>query len=350
MPLSNVQLANIVDKAKLSRYSAGLKLWVKGKFTALDNKIGTLPIKTPAAEGQDAVYYASAIEYIDALIANQNAAGAVTVSEVNTGLADGILKAYKIYQGGEEDGNLIGTINIPKDLVVTKGSCVKGTWDGDTFTESVEGTGHAIKLEIANQTAPVYVNTLDLVDIYTAQQNATQIQLTVGEDNVISAVVVAKSITNTELSDAVNLSLGKADTALQSISGETGEGALLSVGAKGEGETTQAISATKKLQDAVVLAEGSVQSVAEGTSVETYVKLTVSGTDETEITIDDTDLNNKIGAQYVPGETPTAASGLYNEIQGATTATVKDCEDALAAFSIITDDDIDAIIADLDAE
>ena len=70
-----------------------------------------------------------------------------------------VLKKYTLYQNNEK----IGEIDIPKDLVVTSGSVVKGTWSGNVFTESESGNGTALKLVIANQTEPVYINTLDLV-------------------------------------------------------------------------------------------------------------------------------------------------------------------------------------------
>lgn len=70
-----------------------------------------------------------------------------------------VLKKYTLTQNGET----IGDIDIPKDLVVTSGSVVKGTWSGNVFTEVESGNGTALKLVIANQTEPVYINTLDLV-------------------------------------------------------------------------------------------------------------------------------------------------------------------------------------------
>ena len=70
-----------------------------------------------------------------------------------------VLKKYTLYQNGEE----IGGIDIPKELVVTSGSVVKGTWSGNVFTEVESGNGTALKLVIANQKVPVYINTLDLV-------------------------------------------------------------------------------------------------------------------------------------------------------------------------------------------
>ena len=76
----------------------------------------------------------------------------------------GYLKTYILSQGISE----IGRIDIPKDLVVTSGSLVHGTWTDDTFTEDLEGPDTALKLIIANQEEPVYINTKDLVDYYTA--------------------------------------------------------------------------------------------------------------------------------------------------------------------------------------
>lgn len=44
---------------------------------------------------------------------------------------------------------------------------MNGTWSGDTFTEGASGTDKALKLTIANQTAPVYINPTDFIDVYT---------------------------------------------------------------------------------------------------------------------------------------------------------------------------------------
>lgn len=139
---------------------------------------------------------------------------------------------YTIKQGR----TVVGTITIPKDMVVSKGSVVKGTWSGDTFTESTSGTGTAIKLEIANGDT-LYINAATLVDVYTAQQDAAEIQLAVSASNVISATIVngavseakiaanavttAKikdgNVTKAKLESSVQTSLGKADTSIQSI-------------------------------------------------------------------------------------------------------------------------------------
>lgn len=88
-----------------------------------------------------------------------------------------VLKTYTIKQGGSN----VGTIDIPKDLVVTSGSVVKGNWVSGSFTESASGTGTALKLVIANQSNPVYINTLDLVKDHTAGNG-----INISDTNVVS--------------------------------------------------------------------------------------------------------------------------------------------------------------------
>ena len=88
--------------------------------------------------------------------------GKVTVEEI--GGSGNVLKTYVVKQDNKE----VGTIDIPKDLVVTSGSVVKGTWNENVFTEAQDGNGTALKLVIANQDTPVYINTLDLVKDHTS--------------------------------------------------------------------------------------------------------------------------------------------------------------------------------------
>ena len=76
-------------------------------------------------------------------------------------------KVYTLKQGGTE----IGTINIPKDIVIKEGKLVYGEWDGNDFHENTQETHYgdepAIKLVLNNDDV-IYINAEDLVDIYTA--------------------------------------------------------------------------------------------------------------------------------------------------------------------------------------
>lgn len=104
---------------------------------------------------------------------------AVTLQKDASGLV------YTLSQGG----TTIGTINIPKDMVVNDGSVVKGTFAGDgSFTESSTGKDVALKLIIANSNKPVYINVKDLVSIYTGGTTA-DITVTVSDTGEITATL-----------------------------------------------------------------------------------------------------------------------------------------------------------------
>lgn len=130
----------------------------------------------------------------------------VTITEA-AGSGD-ILKTYTFTQNGKA----IGTINLAKELVVTGGDIVV-----------IDGVKN-LQLTIANQTAPVNIPVNELVDVYTAQKNATQVQVAISNTNEISATVVAGSVTATELAaNAVttekiadkNVTIGKLSDTLQ---------------------------------------------------------------------------------------------------------------------------------------
>lgn len=92
-----------------------------------------------------------------------------------------VLKRYVFYQGRDAQdptnnpGIVVGTIDIPKDLVVTSGEIVIG--DGNNGTILNE---QYLKLNIGNG-EPVYIAVKDLVDVYTSGA-----YITVGDDNTIS--------------------------------------------------------------------------------------------------------------------------------------------------------------------
>ncbi len=193
----------------------------------------------------------------------------VVVDSSTSGLDAGILKRYTIKQGASDSQTVVGTIDIPKDLVVTSGSVVTGTWSNDTFTEG-SGTGKAVKLTIANQTAPVYINVADLVDVYTAQQNATQVQLAISNTNEISATIKNGAVSTEKLDSSVQTALGKANSALQKadITEGTGNGTI-----KVDGTD---VSVHGLGSAAYLNATSLVQTVTEGTGNGT---IKVNGTD-----------------------------------------------------------------------
>lgn len=157
---------------------------VKDSADAINAKIGTLADLDTTAK-------ADLVGAINEVLQSVEAGGTGSVVTMTTDTTtDGYLKTYTFKQGNTE----IGKVDIPKDLVIQSGEIVVDP-DGQT-------AGTYLKLTIANQTNPVYINVADLVDAYTAQASATQVQLVISDTNEISATIVAKSIGTNELADA----------------------------------------------------------------------------------------------------------------------------------------------------
>ena len=169
------------DKQKLGGIEAGAQKHIAPTADEVKNALGYTPANTT-----DLVDY--------------------TVTVTENGASGNTLKSYVLKQ----KGSTIGTINIPKDLVVSSGSVVVGNWLNGVFTENASGTGKAVKLVIANQEDPIYINVQDLVDVYTAAKGATEIQLAISSTNEISATLV-KSVRD------------KIDNAIQKVGGATGK-------------------------------------------------------------------------------------------------------------------------------
>lgn len=215
-------------------------------------------------------------------LAGQSAGGVasktVYITETAGGSGAAYSKRYGIYQGSEGStsspvvAEKLADIDIPKDMVVEAGEVVdivydnghlyEGSTSGTDVTEEIKGAGGTatsadagkyIKLTIANSSGDhLWIAAKDLVDTYTAQQNATQVQLAIDGNNVISATIVAGSVGATELaSDAVTT-------------------AKIDDEAVTEGKLSQAVQA--KLN-----ASAGVTAVAEGTTNGT-ISVTTDGT------------------------------------------------------------------------
>ena len=156
----------------------------KSEVEAINTKVGDIT-KLNTTSKTDVV---KAINEVKAAMSAGGDAGVVTIESDTT--TAGALKSYTVKQGG----TVIGVIDIPKDMVVTEGSVVVDP-DG-------QEAGTYIKLVIANQEPPLYINVGKLVDIYTVKNNATQIQLAIDPaTREISATIVAGSIGTTEIAD-----------------------------------------------------------------------------------------------------------------------------------------------------
>ena len=185
--VSDIANANKTAVEKLNgdeSTDGSVKKQIKDAVDVVEGKIGTLANLNTTAK-TDLV---NAINEVRSAVEVGGTGSQVTIDTSTT--TDGYLKTYTFKQGNTE----IGKVDIPKDLVIQSGEIVVDP-DGQT-------AGTYLKLTIANQTNPVFINVADLVDAYTAQASATQVQLTISGTNEISATIVAKSVGTNELADA----------------------------------------------------------------------------------------------------------------------------------------------------
>ena len=152
-------------------------------------------------------------------------AGNVTVEKLDTATA-GYLASYVVKQGGSQVG---ATIDIPKDFLVksaTTGKATsvdvapggklhgKGFAEGDTYLDFVINTKTSDGTD-----EHMYVNASALVDVYTGNDGTT-VNVTVGNDNVISAEVKDGSLSETKLDDALKTKLSNLRADVDTISSD----------------------------------------------------------------------------------------------------------------------------------
>lgn len=155
-------------------------LATKAEVEAVDAKIGTIS----DLETTNKTDLVVAINEVRNAVSAGGTEAAVTMDTNTT--TEGALKSYTFKQGT----NTIGVVDIPKDLVVTEGSVVVNP-DGQD-----EGT--YIKLVIANQEEPLYVNVGSLVDLYTAEEAAGQVQLYIDNTTRVISATLAKNAVDTD--------------------------------------------------------------------------------------------------------------------------------------------------------
>ena len=204
---------------------------------------------------------------VEKALAEVKGSSIVTLS--STTPSDGtssVLKKYTLYQNGEE----IGGIDIPKELVVTSGSVVKGTWSGNVFTESESGNGTALKLVIANQTAPVYINTLDLVKDHVGVSG-----ISISDTNEISIKIASGNENDFLKLDAEGLKLVGVDAAIKksktAVEKKSGD-AHITVESREDtdGHIVYTIGSDNIASADSITAETATRKVIEGQSGDTY--------------------------------------------------------------------------------
>lgn len=265
-------------KSEVSALAGGETGGISEMIKAVTGDLTTL---TTEAKGT----IVAAINELNTVISTNKKIAIVKISSEKT--TTGMLKSYTFTQGDEQ----IGVIDIPKDMVIKSGEVVTNPEGQDP--------GTYIVLTLANaEEDKIYVNVGTLVDLYTAKPKATKIQLSIDTaTREISADIVADSITATDLAtnavttakitdknvtkaklaDAVQSSLNKADTAIQSIAESTVNGNILvdSKEVKVHGLGTAAYTASGAYDAAG--SANAVKTAIIGTSEDTSTANTIQG-------------------------------------------------------------------------
>ena len=200
--MADVEAKNYATKTEAQGYADAKDAAIadaKKAGTDAMAKIGVIP---------DGATATTAIGYVDEKIAAIPAQVDYSVT-CDTSTPAGVAKRYVLSQ----KGSAIATIDIPSDMVVKSGTVETkseaGVW-------GVAGT--YLVLTLANATSDkVYINVSDLIEYVTGATAADGIITTsVDANHVLTATIGDGTITKAKLAAAVQTSLGKADTALQS--------------------------------------------------------------------------------------------------------------------------------------
>ena len=177
-----------------------------------------------------------------------------------------------VYHLTKDGANIGAAINIPKDMVVQSG--IVKTFESGELPEGVTTPGTYIVLTLANATSDkLYIKVDDLIEYVTGgsgENDAIQINVT-SDTHKVSASVKDGSLTLAMLSSAVQASLNKADSAVQSVAEGTANGTISVDGAN---------VAVHGLQDGAYATVKSLNDTAQGYA--TAVKTELIGTDTDE--------------------------------------------------------------------
>ena len=231
--------------------------------------------------------------------------------------SEGMLKSYKLQKDGKDIAGS-ALIDIPKDLVVSSGSVVE-LEDGKIPEDAPKGTtaGTYIKLNLANSEKPLYINVNSLIEYVTGGSGENDaIQVNVSSDtHKVTANVKEGSLTKEMLAAGVVASLGKADSAVQTVAAGETNGTIKVDGTE---------IAVAGLQNAAFATVKSINDTAQG-YVDT-AKAALEGNDAT----DNENSATIVGAKKYADKVAKAASdnagtALSNKIAG-----LKNTDEAVA--------------------
>lgn len=175
-------MSNIFTTLEQSQEIAnGVIAKVREKGYAIDSTLAAIAKSGAAADvsiaDKGGKFTATNVEGALAELADATAGGVVSKTVYFTDASSGqtdFAKVYKLYQGANgsalapDASELIGTINVPKDMVVEAASLEYVETADVPYSGAVVGDPY-IDLTIANATSShIYIPVKDLVDVYTA--------------------------------------------------------------------------------------------------------------------------------------------------------------------------------------
>lgn len=191
----------------------------------------------------------------------------------------GDIATYHLTKDGVNEGV---AINIPKDLVVSSGSVVE-LETGKIPEDAPEGTtaGTYIKLVLANSAKPLYINVGSLIEYVTGGSSETDaIQINVSSDtHKVTASVKKGSLTKEMLAADVVASLGKADSAVQTVAAGDTNGTIKVDGTEVAitGLQDAAYATVKSINDTAQGYVNTAKAALEGATTDTDESATIAG-------------------------------------------------------------------------
>lgn len=230
--------------------------------------------------------------------------------------AEGYLKSYELRKNGEKVGV---SIDIPKDLVVTKGEVKEVETPDDPYSGAQVGDLY-LELTIANQPTPVYIPVKSLTDVYTG---STYISVDAG---VISIKYDdLKNQINTDLVAPISGQVSTLESGLAAVTATVG---------------TAEAGLVKDVTDLKTNLDKKVDKV-EGSSLITSEKLALIDTNASEIT------GLKSGLSAKLDNTATVNGQAF--VEGACTIDATNINIKNKIGSNIAGTSVEAVLTDLDS-
>lgn len=179
----------LIDEAKKAGTDA------QASVNALDTRVGAIPSGSVAT---------TVVGYVDEKI------GAIPKqTDYSLTITKSSSETYAQVYEFKQLNKTIGTINIPKDMVVES-----GTVETKTTSGAWGGAGTYLHLVLANaEKSSIYINVGDLIEYVTAGSGENDaIQISISADHKVTASVKNGSITLAMLAEAVQTEINKAHT------------------------------------------------------------------------------------------------------------------------------------------